>query len=441
MADQIPIDIVVPGQSNRYSLWSHIFQGKNTTWTGFNTNLTLGNFFNGLQGLVESGFDTQIPPGATILSATFEATPRITNLSVPFTAEINAPDRGLATQQQDAIQKPFQNWTGWREDLWSNAQVGALSTTFTAVFGTSVTTNASWDLRPSAMAPGATEPMRDMLAQRITTRTGNMEIATLLWDLSRVGVPPGDIRVRIEGVLNDRGVDVPDGIDQGAGPSDGLLASTVPLVQAVQGFSWSGANPVLQPLTDYFIILEVDYPPSSTDFINSWHQNAFLISGGGQLRHYGTGQGFDWANFPGTVDLSLTPGATGHLPQDVTWPIDGVVANVVEVSPDISVLIQAIIDEPNYTIDSGILLNLTRVLPTVQNRRWHPNDAVPHVLRISYLLPVDDEKLADPASRIGRHRIVEPWDPAYYRFKYGRDPVDKVKPDNLDNIERPNVMA
>lgn len=450
MAVNPPITIEVSELTNRSSTWSHVFQGKNTTWPDSVGQDTLGNFFLGLQGQVQAHFNTQIPPGVTILSAEFEATPNVTNLSDPFDTLINAPARGLETQQQDAIQTPFEPWTGYRQDLWSNAQVGALSTTFTAVFGTSVTTNANWTLRPD-VAPGATLPMRDRLAQRITTRTGNMEIATLLWDLSRLGVPPGDIRVSIQGVTNDRGVDIPDGIDQGAGPSDGLLASTVPLVQTVQGFSWSGANPVLVPLTDYFILLEVDYPASATDNILSWHQNAFAIAGGGQLRHYGEGLGMDWQNFPGTVDLNQVYQGSLVAP-DTLWPIGGSTAGVPEISPDISALVQAQIDQDNYTIESGIAVALSRILPTAANRRFRSNANVantPYVLRITYQLV--DDKLADPASRFGRHRIIEPWDDRYYRFKYGKDkpePVELVEErvgtwtgESEADIERPAVMA
>ena len=454
MPPPLPIDIVVsqPLSGNRYSTWSHIFQGANTIWLGFGTGqLTLGNFFLGLQGQVNQAFDAQIPPGATILSATMEMTGRLNNFNPSFDAIMNSPNRALNDQIQDPIQSPFQLWEGYRQGQWSNAQVGALSTTFTAVFGTSVTTNASWAMR-QINAPGATIANRDHMAQLVTTRTGNMEIDFLFWDLSRTGNPTGNLTVRIQGVTLDRGVKIPDGVDVLNGVSNPVLASSIPNAQTTTSFTFP-IDPILVAGQEYFILIEPEYAANNTDFINVWHQNAFLIANGGGLRHYGQGLGMDWQNFPGVVDLNQAFNVTTIPGEDVTWPIDVVTAGVVEVSPDITSLVQAQINAANYTQDSGIIIALSRVLPTAQNRVFQGNVVEPAVLRISYLEPVDDEKLADPASRIGRHRIVEPWDPAYYRWKYGKD-KPKPKPKELDeerigtwtgeseaDIERPSVMS
>ena len=84
MAENPPITIEVSELTNGSSTWSHVFQGKNTTWPDSVGQDTLGNFFLGLQGQVQAHFNTQIPPGVTILSAEFEATPNVTNLSDPF---------------------------------------------------------------------------------------------------------------------------------------------------------------------------------------------------------------------------------------------------------------------------------------------------------------------------------------------------------------------
>lgn len=444
---QVSIVVSQPGSGNRYSTWSHIFQGANTIWFGFGTgNLTLGNFFAGLQGNVQSAFDAQIPPGATIVSATFEMTAATTNANPAFTATINSPNRNVQSYYQDAIQTPFELYEGYRQDAWSNAQVGALSTTFTAVFGTSVTTNANWSMRQiSNAAAGATIDMNDHLAQLITTRTGNMTIASLFWDLSRVGNPAGTLRVRIQGVTVDRGVKIPNGIDVANGVSNTILCSSVPNAQTLTIFTFP-VNPTLVPLTEYFILIEPTYADNNADYIRVHHQNAFLIANGGGLRHYGQGLGMDYQNSPGVVDLNQAWQLDKYPFEDVIWPIDAVTAGVVEVSPDISSLVQAQIDAPNYTQDAGIIIALDRVVPTNQSRIFRGNVTTPHVLRITYeepLPPVIPDKLADPASRLPKN--WEPWDPDYYRWKYRKEIARLQQTSGSDRglsptIERPDIM-
>ena len=440
---QVSIVVSEPLSGNRHSTWSHVFQGANAIWLGFgNGRLTVGNFFNGLNGQIQQEFNAQIPPGSTIVSATMEMTPALNNFAGSFDVFVNTPNRALVTQRQDPLQEPFNLWEGYRLDLWSNAQVGALSTTFTAVFGTSVTTNASWILRQIS-APGATIPMSDHLAQLITTRTGNMTIASLFWDMSRTGNPIGNLRVRIQGVTLDRGVKIPDGVDVPNGVSNPILASSVPLgVQTLTLFTFPAA-PTLVALTEYFILIECEYPANNLDYIRVYHQNQFLIANGGGLMHYGQGLGMDWQNNPGTVDLNQAYQLDAIPGANVTWPIDNVVAGVPEVTPDISALVQAQIDAANYTIDAGIILTAYGANPSNASRIFEGNVQVPAVLRITYdepLPPVIPDKLADPASsERRRHRIVEPWDPAYYRWKYGRDKPKAVE--LVEEVERPNVMA
>ncbi|TFH51204.1 MAG: hypothetical protein E4H01_00765 [Lysobacterales bacterium] len=369
-----------------WATWSHIFGGQNTTWLNFDQRVFLGNFFLGLQAQGAVSWNTQIPPGSTILSATMEMTPFSSNFNPSYTTTMNSADRSLQQQKQDPIQKPFEPFLGYRKDQWSNAQTGALSTTFTAVYGTSVTSNAFWRIRQTVV-PGGTVPTRAHVAQKITTRTGNMTIASLFWELSRTGSPAGSCRVRIQGLTNDRGIDIPDGVDIAV--SNDRLCSSIATSATLEIFTFP-VNPTLVALTDYFIIFEADYTADNLNYLYIHHENTFLSNG--QLFHYGEGLGHDWQNYPGQVDLNQALCDVVNLvATDTIWPIDLVTNGVTEVSPDISALVQAQIDMPNYTIDSGIIINLTRFVPTSQNRIMRSNDHVPGpgpVLRITYEEPV-----------------------------------------------------
>jgi len=360
--------------------WSHIFQGSNTSWLFENRQIN-GNFFGGLQAQTQNAWDAQIPKNSKILAATMEYTPFNSNANPSFDTTMSTPDRAQQTQRQDPLQAPFTAFRGYRRDFWSNAQVGGLSTTFTAVFGTSVTTNASWIMR-QLTAPTGIIPNRAHMAQLITTRTGNMTLDFIVWDLSRTGNPSGDLTVRIQGIKNDRGVTIPDGVDIAV--SDPVAASTVPLVQGIVGFFFN-PEPTLVELTDYFILIEGTYPANNADHITVYHQNTFFQNG--QLYHFGDGFGMDWQNHPGDVDLDLAHQGVRLPGGDVIWPIDAHVVGVTETSPDISALVQAQLEFPNYTIDSGIFVTLSRNTPTAQSRimssNVHPTQPGP-ILRVTY---------------------------------------------------------
>lgn len=403
-----------------WSTWSQVFGNPNTTWLSFDQRLLMGNFFNGLQAQTQIAWNTQIPAGSTIISADVVGQPAANNFNLSFTATMNAPNRALLRQPQDPLQEPFNVFRGYRRGQWDNAQVGALSTTFTAVFGTSVTTNASFILRQLTV-PGGTIPQRAHMAQRITTRTGNMTIASLFWDLSRNGNPPGSMRVRIQGITNDRGVTIPNGVDIAV--SNDVLCSSVPNAQTLTIFTFA-SNPTLVPLTQYFILLEADYPASGTDSISVYHQNQFLSDG--QEYSYGDGLGMDWQNHPGAVDLNQAYQLDPLAGQDVIWPINRTDLGIPEISPDITALVQAQIDAANYTPDAGIILTLSRFVPTSQNRRFASNTNVSRagpILRLTYeepIPPVAPDGMADPYT--GPSRFREPFDRGYYLWKYG----DKV---------------
>ena len=371
--------------NNTSGTWSHVFQGGNTGWLGFDQRQILGNFFLGLQGQTQNIWNTQIPPGSTIVSATMEYLPFNNNANPSYTTTMNTPDRVQQTYRQDPMQSPFEVFRGYRPDMWSNASVACLSTTFTAIFGTEAVINSSWIMR-QIDAPGSSISHRDHLAQRITTRTGNMDIASLLWELRRTGNPTGNLTVRIQGVTTDRGVEIPDGVDFAV--SNPIAASSIGTTVGFAAFTFPGTV-TLDPLTDYFILIEPEYTANNADYISVHHQNTFLTTG--RLLHFGDGLGMDWQNYPGVVDLNQSFQLLPMAGQDVIWPINAHTFGNTEVSPDITALVQAQVDASNYTIDSGIIISLSRGLPTAQSRimsaNSHATQAGP-ILRITYDEPV-----------------------------------------------------
>ena len=402
MADP-PIVGVFEETWDNYSTWSHVFQGANTTWLPFDTRQIIGNFFLGLQAQTANCWNTQIPPGSNVLSATMEFTPNTTRGLTPFTAQMNTPDRsgglGVGAYNLDAVQAPFEINRQWKQDFWTNQTLGVLSTGFTALGGAATApANGQWILNQiiDQAGPGATIGLHNKFAQRLTIRNNPpFELAFAIYEGFRTGNPPGDLRLRVQGVTFDRGISIPDGIDLVV---VSIAASSVPLGPAVGSvaFVFPAGNFVV-PGQDYFFILECDYPPQVLNqYITIRHQNQFLTAG--QLYHWGDGRGLDWQNYPGTVDLNQALTALPHGSTDVPWPIDAAAIGVTETSPDISQLVQDQIDFPGYTIDSGIIIALTRADPDTDFKHMASNQNVARpgpILRVTYELGKPGEGKAD----------------------------------------------
>jgi hypothetical protein len=393
MADP-PISIVVEEPNDSWATWSHVFQGANTTWLPFDRRQIMGNFFNGLQGQTANSWDTQIPPNSKILAATMEFSPYQTRLITPFTATMNTPDRsgglGVGNYALDPVQAPFQVNRQWRRDFWTNQTLGVLSTGFTALGGAATApANGQWILNQLIIA-GGTIGSHNKFGQLLTIRNNPpFELSFAVYEGFRTGNPPGDLRLRVQGVTFDRGAPIPDGVDLTVST---IAASSVPLGPAVGSiaFFFAAGNFVV-PGQDYFFILECDYPPGvPNQYITVRHQNQFLTNG--QLYHFGDGLGHDWQNYPGAVDVNQALTAPPYGSSDISWPIGGVVLGVTETSPDISQLLQDQIDAPGYTIDSGIVIGLTRVAPTSERKIMASNThaTLPGpILRVTYELGVD----------------------------------------------------
>jgi len=395
MAQQV---IVVEEAIDNYATWSHTFQNANTQWLFFDTRQIFSNFFIGLQGQTENAWNTQIPPGSTILSATMEFTPFQSNSGLfgsTLAATISSPNRALQAQKQDPLQLPFEPFVGQRRDRFSNADVVVLSTTFTTIAAPAGgAANASWALRHFTYSPGTAIPNRARLEQRITAAVGNTDISSITWRLIRSAVaPPGDVRVRIQGVTVDRGVTIADGVDVAVSNPVSMATLTTVAGGAGVPFTFPGVVSLIAG-QQYFLVLDPDpyfspaFPLSVTSFIAAYHYNAFLQDG--QLYHYGGGLGFDWQNYPGTTDLNFAVvlAADDIIPGGISWLIGNVVVGVLETSPDLSALVQAQIDMPNYTADSGIILTLSRSTSQANTRilssNYHPTFPGP-VLRITYI--------------------------------------------------------
>lgn len=327
--------------------WSHVFQGANINWLSiFIRHVRSGNFFNGLQALNQQMFDAQIPPGSIIDSATMEVEAFNTSFGA-ITIPLKTIDRD--NYYSEPLISPFTPHFGIRRDFWSNAAMGALSTTFTAISGSaSGPSNTQWIMKQIG-------DWREKLWQLTPTRTGNMELDFGIWEMLRNGNPAGSARMRIQGVVLDKyGQKTPDGIDVAV--SSDVLLSTIALAPTVTTVSFPfPGNEVLTATTEYFWGLEIDYIANNSDHVSARHHNAFFNDG--QLYHEGTDTGMSWQNFPGTVDLSI--GANGiFLPglDIVNWVVPTFIANNKYVTPDITSLVQAQVNQPWYTKDSGILI-------------------------------------------------------------------------------------
>ena len=371
---------------DRYSTWSHVFQGANTTWLAFDTTQRMGNFFNGLQGQTENIWNTQIPIGSLITSATMEF---ISNTTQPanYTAQMNSPNRNLQGYTARPIQTPFINYLGWQRSVWSNQSIAVLSTTFTAIAGPATAPANTARTMAQVSAPGASVPMSDRMGQRVTVRAGpNQEVSFVGYECFRTGNPAGNLRVRIQGVTIDNGVTIPDGVDIAVSADVAANTLVVGSPGGLIGFFYAPGT-VLVVGAQYFFILEHDYAQDGFNYVSVREQNQFLTDG--QLYHYGEGRGLDWQNYPGTVDLNqaLAAPVLDILPGGVLWPINATLAGALETSPDITALVQAQVYAPNYTPDAGIIISLSRGLPTNVGKQMRSNQnalSPGPVLRVTY---------------------------------------------------------
>jgi hypothetical protein len=355
-----------------WATWTHVFQGSNISFSAFELRQIQGNFFIGLQGQTNNMFNTQIPPGSLIESATMDVTAFATSGAGTHTAKMNAPKRSAGSQILDPFQLPFEPFEGWRRDMWSNQEIAVVSTTFTFIaqpIGFAVG-NTFWQMRLIAVA-GSSIANRDKMGQKITAGSANTTVSFISYQMQRFGNPSGDIVCRIQGVTTDRGVTIPDGIDVDV--STPVAASSLSNTGLSGVIFFFPSNPTLVFGTDYFLVIEVEYATSLVDFITIGHLNQFLQDG--QLYHFGEGLGNDWQNAPGDVDANQWYNDTGNfVTSDIEWDMPPFTAGVTYSSPDIAALVQAQINDTGYTADAGIIIGMSRVTTDpLLNRIWRSN--------------------------------------------------------------------
>jgi hypothetical protein len=365
-------------ETNDYwATWTHVFQGKNLTFLPppFQaTRQIQGNFFIGLQAQTVNMFDTQIPPGATIESATMDVIAFANSAAGVHTSTINAPERSDGSQLLDPYQTPFIPFTGWRRDMWSNQEIAVVSTTFTFIaqpIGFAVG-NAFWEMNAFTVL-GGTGENREFMGQKITAGSANTTVNFISYQMQRIGNPTGNITCRIQGITTDRGVTIPDGIDIAGGVSTPVAASTLSTTGLSGVIFFFPSNPTLVFGQDYFLVIEVEYATSVTDHIRIGHLNQFLQDG--QLYHFGEGLGNDWQNAPGSVDANQwhTVGSPRVAP-DTDWDMPQFFTGVTYPTPDITALVQAQIQDPGYTADAGIIISVDRTqTDPLLNRIWRSN--------------------------------------------------------------------
>jgi len=369
----------VPIPGSNWGIWSHAFQGANTTWL-FDQRQIAGNFFLGLQGSTVNIFDAGIPRGAIIESAVMRVTAYQPSGSV-FTTNLNTVARDASLIRRPLL-SPLTHFVGWRPDQWSNASMVLLNTTFGTIATTGAADNAFWIMRqiqastsPYAVVATPNRGHRERMAQGFTVpAAGNTQIlnATLL--LYRQGLPIGNVRVHIyAAILDSDGVTlVPDDISGPLATSNDLSMDglTTAAAGANETFQFTGADQiVLTPSADYFLVIVPDaYAINNTAWIAMRHQNTFLSAG--RLMHFGEGIGLDWQNFPGNVDAFV---AFNNSPSSVSVPWVPAAFNFAgqnHVTPDVSQLVQDQVNDPNYGEDLGIAITTILNGGGTPNRVW-----------------------------------------------------------------------
>jgi hypothetical protein len=438
-----------------FNTWSHAFGGPNTPWNS-GIRLIAGNFFAGLQGSVSVIMPTPtIEPGSTIISADLVLTTEEAGNGGFTTVTINTCTRGEEPFWSDAPMETMFGFEGWRRGVWSAGECDLRNSTnqlLTQSPDPVVLPNRILALRFEDSAtpePFPDKAMRARMANRVVgypTPGGGDTLTAGFVVLSKTGAPA------TTGVFVDiydsnpatGGNAIPGNI---LATSDEIPIATIGL-QNQYPLVFSGVNQIpISAGVQYFMVIRPSQPytPNGLDYVREHHHNAFL--GQNRLRHFGVGMGVDWQNYPGAADVEGMRNTRAFVPvPDVSWdppvlPVPG----QLNVTPDLTDLLQ-------YQVDLAVYDNggpdRRAVYFSIQGGGGGPNRIfssfrslrAPPILRVTWLPPApDDDKLADPTSRFGRHRIHEPWTDEYYRFKYGKD---KPKPDELvAEIERPNVLA
>ena len=244
-------------EANDYwATWTHVFQGNNLSFSAFDLRQIQGNFFMGLQAQDVNMFNTQIPPGSQVDAATMDVIANSNSAAGTHTSTINAPRRSIGSQLLDPFQTPFEPFTGWRSDRWSNQEIAVVSTTFTFIaqpIGFAVG-NTSWEMNLLAV-PGSTIANRDLMGQRITAGSANTTVNFISYQMRRFGNPTGNIICHIQGLTTDREATIPDGIDIAGGTSTPVAASTLSNTALSGVIFFFPANPTLVFGQDYFLVI------------------------------------------------------------------------------------------------------------------------------------------------------------------------------------------
>jgi len=338
--------------------WFHAFGGQNTTWL-FEQREISGNFFLGLQGQTGNVFAAGIPRGSVIKSAFMRVWAFQNSTADPYTTFLNSPIRDDGTLIRRPLISPTRAFTGWRPEISTNANMSVLNPGLSLQQQTSGgTSNLAWTMRQVSTTGGTFDSAwRDRLAQALTP-TANYTLGHISVELTKLGAPLGSVRLRIMGSVMDGGTLVPDETVL-ASSLDKTFAS-IPAGPTTVLFNFSVPNQIpLVSGTTYFIVVEPDtYAANNVDSIQVHVQNTFLSTGG--LLHYGSDKDSVWQNFPSIADVQTAMiGArpAGQIGPDIAWAIPTfVIANQYD-TPDISPIVQAQIQAPEYVgSDEAIII-------------------------------------------------------------------------------------
>ena len=317
-----------------------------TQWSVFQLTNVVGTTFSNVGGFFSLAIAWKftghgIPQGATILSASIDVTAAFNNAGAAGLEIGASANNAIAAWQPDTF------GDAWRQSIWGRFKALVRDTGGGTIINTVTGTPAtSWALLFES-------DMRKRLAQSFIPPAA-ATLGDIRLRLARAGAPGSSLVVDI--MLGDP-ANNPDEV--AIATSDPVLTSAVPTSFADVTFSFRGADQIaLAAGTTYFAVLRPVTPwtVNGSDFISWTVQNTFFSLGGS--RFFGTGSDFDDQNYPLHVDVwGAFQSSVGTA---VPWSPPTFFGGTTYTTPDLTALVQAIVDQPTYGPGAPIAMRLSR---------------------------------------------------------------------------------
>lgn len=367
---------VISGNDGDAEWWA--FQGSNPFQA---LTMRCGNVFFGIAMSFSLRFDfaNPIPPGSTIVSASMDLVSASTRSSAQSMA-ISSVSREGETQPDAWAREPSFG-PAWRQALWESARVQLLDTGSSQFFEShALASNQSWALRWSGL--GIPLP-NDRMGEMITVSgAGTPTLGFATYRLQRVNSPVGNVWLELYDTQTLNGITQPNNL---LATSDTRTAASISTTETQESFTFSGGDQIAVPDGNYALVVRGDYPASATDYIVVRARSAFLF--GSTHRHYGTGHGLDFQNYPARVDVQLLTPAN---PTSVLWAMPAMTSGLTYTTPDLTTVVQEAIDDAEYPTRKtiGLRCAASGASGLRDFRAWGFDSGVSSaVLDVEYLLP------------------------------------------------------